>query len=124
MTKERQRLQLHVKFLILILLCFIPYQTNAFTTRAKLPPKTKEEDITAAAADAAATTAVVYNPSVPTKVGALLGSSILASVDGFVLKHFFNETERMELKHEKGNYKKTLIYGGKFFVVLSLYYTL
>ena len=50
--------------------------------------------------------------TLPQKVPYLAGSAVFGSMDYMVHK-LFNETHRQELRHEKGNYKKTLLYGGK-----------
>jgi len=57
--------------------------------------------------------------TVPQKLPYLLGAAVMASTDTLVHK-FFNETHLVELKTEKGNYKRSLLYAGRRAKLLSV----
>lgn len=115
--------------LLLLVALVVAHQVpsvSAAWARPPTPPKNTKKDESSSETKVeavVAAAAAMIPPSLPQKLPYLLGAAILASTDTFVHK-LFNETDRLELKHEKGKYKRTLVYAGAYSITVSVMHVL
>ena len=105
---------------LLALLSLVALQAPAPTSAAWAkpfppPPSSEKQKKGTGGAASAAAVGEAGAPgfkSLPQKLPYLLGAVVAASTTDYVVQKLFNETHRLELKHEKGQYKETLLYAG------------
>lgn len=84
---------------LLILVAFAPTLVSALGRKPAPLPKEIEQEL--------------FDAPLKEKLTCFLAGSVAATVTDLVVHKFVNETQRLELKHNKGKYVRTLLYAGE-----------